>query len=93
MPKGHKARALLDCASSVPEYLNDHCEEYRVVSVHRPIGFSAMEPLLSTLDAYDRKLGIEREPYETEILMTLDLIERSHRAKEQEKSADRGNRR
>lgn len=59
---------------------------------------AAPEPLLATLDIYDRKLGIEREPFETEILLTLDLLDRAHHAKTQnpdrpKAQGNRGNRR
>lgn len=44
-----------------------------------------MDPLLETLDLFDRKLGIDRAPFESEILITLDLLDRAHSAKESDK--------
>lgn len=88
---------MLDQQSGIPEFLDAYAHEYRLISIHRSIGFSAAEPLLQTLDIYDRKMGIEREPYETEILITLDALERTAKAKRDEakngNEKDRGNRR
>lgn len=44
-----------------------------------------MDPLLETLDIFDRKLGIDRAPFESEILITLDLLDRAHSAKESDR--------
>lgn len=41
----------------------------------------AMQPLLPTLEAYDRYMSVERDVVEKDTLLTLDLIERSERSK------------
>lgn len=83
LSKNNKARALLDAQEIEDEIVPPYAEEYLRVKAHRPSGFSAIEPILATLEIYDRKLCIEREPHEVEILLTLDLIERAFRSKKQ----------
>lgn len=92
MPKGHKARDILDGQSAIPDFLETYRNQYRLISIHRSTGFSAAEPLLHTLDIYDRKMGIDREPYETEILITLDALDRTAKAKRDEKTGDKATR-
>lgn len=81
LPKGHKDRAPLDNLVALPEYLKTYIDAFNAVAPHRRGGWNGPEPLLDTLDAYDRRLRIDRDPEETEVLLMLDLIERSERAK------------
>lgn len=75
---------MLDAAPTLPERLKEYVDDYREVASHRSHAFGP-EPLIETLEAYDRMLGIEREAYQKHILLTLDLIERSERASAAEK--------
>lgn len=72
---------MLDAPDELAEYLEEFRQSYKAVSAHRGSGLNGPEPLLKTLDVYDRKLGIDRATDENEILLTLDLIERSEIAK------------
>lgn len=71
----------MDATNAIPEFLEDFITEYRRIAIHRMTGFSDMQSILYALEPFDRCLKIEREPYEAEILLTLDLVERGRRAK------------
>jgi len=52
-------------------------DEYTEINLQRKSGLNGAEPLLETLEIYDRKMWINRHPWESEILLTLDVIERA----------------
>lgn len=79
MPQGHAKRDVLDKdqVSDLPDYLSEYVTDFDEVAGHRETGYGCVQPLLRTLDAFDRMTGRERDPAVTEIILTLDLIDRA----------------